>query len=360
MKTTCLMLIALLALAAAAPADHRYRQFNRVSDQTGLARYTDPDLLNPWDISVRPDGKLYVANRDAGLVSLYRRTGRPTLRQIRVPGAPTALAQNFSDGFVISTGNRSAPARLLIATADGRIAGWRSELDPSNAVVAVDNFARGAAYTGLARGRLGEASFLYAANFASGEVEVYGENFQLVRTFTAPQLPAGFGPFNVERIGERLFVTFAKRSATDPAEAEPGAGSGFVDVFDLQGNFLRRFASGGVLNAPWGVARAPSGFGVFSEAILIGNHGDGRIHAFGPRSGEFLGTLRRPGGEPVQISGLRALKFGARIFLVVVRPGFGCCEEVVVEVPVLYFSAGPDTQRNGLLGFLRPSFLIVF
>ena len=219
-------------------------------------------------------------------------------------------------------------------------------------IIAVDNSdngsPNGAVYKGLAIATTeAGATFLYATNFRAGRVEIYGSNFELVHTFTDPDLKEdGYAPFNVVPIrlpGEdedTLFVTFALQNA-EKHDDVAGPGHGFVDTFNLAGHDRDRFASGGHLNSPWGVALAPSSFGKFGGKMLIGNFGDGEINAYDPEDGEFLGKVRQPGGNPVVIEGLWTIKFG--------NGGNGGATDT------LYFSAGPNGEMDGLFGSLTPS-----
>jgi uncharacterized protein (TIGR03118 family) len=153
--------------------------------------------------------------------------------------------------------------------------------------------------------------------------------------FTDPQLPAGFAPFNVQEINGDIYVAYAKQDA-EKHDDVAGAGLGFINVFDPNGRLLRRVVSGDKLNAPWGIALAPAGFGKFGNRLLVGNFGDGAIHAFDLESGEFAGTLQGPNGNPIQIPGLWGLRFGN---------GF-----LNQPVNTLFFTAGPGEEAHGLYG----------
>jgi uncharacterized protein (TIGR03118 family) len=184
----------------------------------------------------------------------------------------------------------------------------------------------------------GTGNFLYIANFFDGTIDVYDGSFNKVSlsgSFTDPRLPPGFAPFNIRKLGTRLFVSYAKQNA-DKSDAVLGPGLGLVDIFDLNGNFLKRFATKGMLNAPWGVAMAPTNFGTFSKALLVGNLGDGRITAYNPNTGAVLGQLSSPTGQVISISGLWAITFG--------NGGQGGMKNV------LYFAAGPGGYSHGLFG----------
>ena len=167
----------------------------------------------------------------------------------------------------------------------------------------------GAVYKGLALVSTPAWKFLYATNFRFGTIEVFDSSFHLVNSFTDPTVPAGFAPFGIHNIGGNLYVTFAKQNAAK-FDDDAGPGHGFVDVFAPDGNLLQRLASHGLLDSPWGVTLAPATFGAFGGDILVGNFGDGRINAFNPTTGQFLGQLRTHGG-PITISGLWGLRFPA-------------------------------------------------
>ena len=254
---------------------------------------------------------------------------------------------------------------FLFATEDGTIVGWNSNLYPTQAlclaatatgqnntgVIAKDNSAGGAVYKGLAVATdKNGTTFLYVTNFHAGQVEIYNGTWGLVTTFTDPSLPANYAPFNVaaikirnedeDTLEDRLVVTFAQQKLPDKHDDLAGPHHGFVDTFNLAGDARRRFASGGPLNSPWGVALAPRSFGEFGGALLIGNFGDGAINAYEPEEGEFLGKLRKPGGGAVVIEGLWAVKFG--------NDGNGGSSKT------LYFTAGPNGEADGLFGALSP------
>jgi uncharacterized protein (TIGR03118 family) len=227
---------------------------------------------------------------------------------------------------------------FLFSTARGTIAGWRGALG-TNAELLVT--VPGAVYLGLAIGAVGPSTYLYANDFANNRIDVFKDNgtiTSLAGTFLDPTLPAGYSPFNIQNIGNSLFVTYALVGA-DGLDV-PGAGHGFVDKFDLNGNFLTRLASNGVLNSPWGVALAPSSFGEFAGDLLIGNFGDGTINSFDASTGAFQGTLKDDNGNPIVNEGLWALQFG--------NGGNGGSRDS------LYFTAGIDHETHGLFGSITP------
>jgi len=197
----------------------------------------------------------------------------------------------------------------------------------------------GAVYKGLALVSTPAGKFLYATNFRFGTIEVFDSNFHLVNSFTDPTVPAGFAPFGIHNIGGNLYVTFAKQDAAKQDD-DVGPGNGFVDVFAPNGHLLQRLASQGRLNSPWAVTLAPPTFGAVGGDILVGNFGDGRINAFDPTTGQFLGQLRNHGG-PITISGLWGLRFPAG--------------SLNVTPNALYFTAGPNDEADGLLGDIVPA-----
>jgi uncharacterized protein (TIGR03118 family) len=262
-------------------------------------------------------------------------------------GTPDGTAFNPTpDGFAVSENGVSASARFLFATEDGTIAGWNPTVDPTHAVIAVDRSTvtdqagdHGAVYKGLALVSTPAGKFLYATNFRFGTIEVFDSNFHLVNSFTDPTVPAGFAPFGIHNIGGNLYVTFAKQDAAKHDD-DAGPGNGFVDVFSPNGDLLQRLASQGRLNSPWAVTLAAPTFGVFGGDILVGNFGDGRINAYDPTTGQFLGQLRNHGG-PITISGLWGLRFPAG--------------SLNVTPNALYFTAGPNDEADGLLGDIVPA-----
>jgi uncharacterized protein (TIGR03118 family) len=251
-------------------------------------------------------------------------------------GAVTDMALNHSGkSFLVSNGTNHHRSMLLFSTEDGTISGWNPQADVHNAMIAVDNSAAGAIYKSLALARTKRESRLYASNFGQGNVEMYDGDFHLLKSFTDADLAStNYVPFGIRVIDERLFVTYAFKSSPTAGDETAGPGLGFVVEFDLDGNFVRRFASQGTLNAPWGMAEAPHNFGKFGGALLVGNFGDGAVNAYDRHTGNFLGQLSDSTGAVIHIEGLWGLTFGG---------GDG----------LLYFTAGPNHENDGLLGTLR-------
>lgn len=321
-------------------SDFYYQQTNLVSDLTGLAN-TDSNLVNPWGISFGPTGPFWVSNNGTGTSTLYNSSGTPLPLVVTIPpppgspsgtvAKPTGQVFNGSANFGLSSGG---PSRFIFATEDGTISAWNFG-QGTNASLQVNN-SGAAVYKGLAIDS--SQSNLFAANFFSGNIDRFGSSFNSIGSFSDPAIPAGFAPFNVQNLQGKLYVTYAKQKP-GTSDDEPGLGNGFVDIFDPSSNSFSRFISQGALNSPWGLAIAPATFGNFSNAILVGNFGDGRINAYDPVTGNLLGQLSDALGMEIQIDGLWALTFG--------NGGSGG------SLNDLYFSAGINDEANGLLGKLE-------
>jgi uncharacterized protein (TIGR03118 family) len=325
-------------------------QVNLTSDGSISAAHTDANLKDPWGIAASPTGPFWVSDHRTGVFSLYDGSGNPQSLVVTIPppggalppSAPTDVTFNpDSSAFDVVPGDPTTSAQFLFVTQNGTISGWSPNVSPvTSAVLEVDNSAAGADYTGLAVAQNGGSSFLYTANFHSGMVEIYDQTFAAAGSFTDSTLPPDYVPYDIANIDGELYVTFARQDAArhDPVA---GLGNGFVDVFSPSGMMLSRFASNAPLNEPWGMALAPANFGQFSGDLLIANHGDGRINAFDPATGVFLGPFIDGTDQPVEIDGLRGLSFG----------NGGSAG----NTSTLYFTAGPGSSTQGLLGSLTPA-----
>jgi uncharacterized protein (TIGR03118 family) len=232
--------------------------------------------------------------------------------------------------------------RFIFVSEDGTISAWKGGGTATTAVTGLD----ANVYKGVAIAQSGGQSFLYAANFRAGTIDVFDASFHktFAGGFTDPNLPAGYAPFNVQNLNGTLYVTYALQDA-DKKDDVRGAGHGIVDAFSPDGSLFARVATGDaskdLLNSPWGLAIAPSHFGRFSNDLLVGNFGDGTIDAFDPTTYAFLGPLPGLGGEPLSIDGLWGLKVGTG--------GLGGDPDRV------YFAAGPGGESHGLFGSLQPT-----
>lgn len=310
------------------------------ADTTGLgAAAVDSSLKNPWGVAFSPTGTLWVSNNHSGTSTLYDTAGVKRSLVVAIPtsgsatgGAPTGVVYNPTSGFVIPSAGKAV---FIFAGEDGVISAWNTTT--GNARVVADRSTNGAVYKGLALAASGAASFLFATDFKQNGVDVFDSTFAFVKSFTDSTVPAGYAPFGIQTIGAQLYVTFAKQLGPDNQDDEPGPGNGYVDVFDPDGTMVRRLVSRGALDSPWGVALAPAGFGGFSNDLLIGNFGDGRIDAYNPATGGFVDALRDASGTPIVIDGLWGLTFSP-----------------IADSTTLFYTAGPNGEAHGLLGTLKP------
>jgi len=372
---------------ASASSSGTVLQTNLVSDLPGAAALTDPNLVNPWGISDSGGSPMWISDNNAGASTLYSVPGAnntPVSINSLVVGIPTPVSATggaptgtvFNTGsatgaFKVSSATTSAPAAFLWATEDGTILGWNPTVNPTQAVIAVDNSGNnftepdpnkqtGAVYKGLAiatsttpifAADANSTSVLYAANFRAGTVEVYDANFAPVAlpagAFQDSRLPHGYAPFDVQVLGGKVYVTYARQDKSRHDDVG-GPHRGFVDVFNLDGspglpNGSARLVTRGPLDSPWGLAIAPQGFAGLTTStgnsvLLVGNFKNGHIDAFDSITGAPLGELRDPDGEPIDIDGLWALRVG--------NGGNGGAANTI------YFTAGLFSEAHGLLGSL--------
>ena len=335
--------------AAASHAANAYHQTNLVSDLPGLAQLTDPDLVNPWGLAAGPATPIWVADNGTDKATIYPGFvhGSPIQKAplvVDIPGgAPTGQVFNGTPGFVVRSGAASGPGVFLFDSEAGLVTGWNPNVPPPapSAQAEVGTPVRDAIYKGLAIATTPAGTLLYGADFHHGRIDVFDDGFHRVHLpgrFRDPKLPRGYAPFNVQELGGRLYVAYARQDA-DREDEVAGPGRGFVDVYSTGGQLLRRLVGRGQLNAPWGLVQAPaSGFGRFSGDLLVGNFGDGRINAYDPRTGAFRGRLRHEDGSPIEIEGLWALRFG---------------NGVTGDPTTLLFTAGIDDEAHGLFGAIQ-------
>jgi uncharacterized protein (TIGR03118 family) len=333
-----------------------YLQHNLVSDGFVPADHTDSNLVNAWGLVAGPTTPWWISDNGSGKSTLFNVGTNAIQATFTVPGAggaqgnPTGLVFNGGTGFVVNNGVGSpAAARFIFSSEDGTISAFKG----SPIVTVVPNAqapAHGAVYKGLAIDSATAGQFLYATDFHNGKVDIFDSSFHAVTisgSFTDPNLPAGFAPFGIQNINGTIYVTYALQDE-DQHDDVAGPGNGYVDAYDTSGNLVRRVASAGELNSPWGLALAPENFGRFSGDLLVGNFGDGRIHVFDPtqltEAGEFeaVGLLHSASGKPVQIDGLWALQFGHGT----------SATSANGLTNTLFFTAGPDHEDHGLFGSL--------
>jgi uncharacterized protein (TIGR03118 family) len=305
--------------AAAAPlaAANAYLVHNLVSDLPNVADHQDKNLVNPWGNAFSSGSPFWVGNQVTGTSTLYDGTGTPSATIVAIPAANAATTpgpvtgvaiNSVATAFLVATGRQS---QFLFCSLDGLLTGWNSAVDATHAKILVDNSKSGAVYTGCVVGGTATAPVFYAANFNSGKVEAYDATMTLIptATFANPAIPAGFAPYNIESIGGKLYVAYAKQDSAKKVSVA-GAGNGYVAIYDMSGALQSTLISTGALNAPWGIAVAPAGFGDFANAVIVGNFGDGKINAFNPTTGALMGTLQDQTGAALQFAGLWSLHFG--------------------------------------------------
>ena len=333
-------------------ASAQYLRTDLVSNQPGVAPTTDPRLVNAWGLVALPTSPWWVSDNGTGFSTLYNGTGQQTPLFVTVPpapaspegtlGTPTGIVGNISTiatDFTITENSTSARSIFIFDTLDGTISGWNPAIGGatglSHATIAVDRSSAGAVYTGLAiaTNQAGQ-TFLYAADGGPNRrVDIFNGTFSLVRSFDDPGIPKGFTPYGIQTVNGNIWVTF---TALNKAQG------GFVDVFDTEGNLVKHFAVHGPLHSPWGIALAPADFGPMSNAILISNNiSRGRINAFNPETGQFLGPLRDANGKVIEVDNIWALQFG--------QDAAGNANGAHNQ---LFFTAGPDSYVNGLFGVI--------
>lgn len=345
------LILSIVPLHSFAGSENLYIQHNLVSDGFVPADHVDVNLINPWGLAFGTTTPAWVADNGSGVSTIYNGLGSPLPLKVTIPaapkvggkGTPTGVIFNNTTGWVVTKNGKSASAFFIFVTEDGTISGWSPAVDSTNAIIAVDNSTLGAVYKGLTRGADGKNALLYVTNFNSGKIEVYDSSFHPVTLsghFIDPHLPAGYAPFGIQNINGDIYVTYGKQDATKH-DAVNGKGLGIVNVFDASGNFLKRVATGGVLNAPWAVALTPAGFGKFSNRLVIGNFGDGKINVFDLATCHFQGHIHGSNGKSLTIDGLWSLAFGN---------GFNN-----QRTNVLYFTAGPADETHGIYGSITPA-----
>jgi uncharacterized protein (TIGR03118 family) len=338
--------VAIPIATAADPTAGQYQQTNLISDIAGVARITDPSLVNPWGQAASPTSPLWVADNGANVSTLYSGGVNGSIPQIvpltvNIPqGAPTGVVFNPTSDFVVHTAAGSAAANFIFDSEAGVLSAWSKTVSGTNAQVEFAN--KRFVYKGLALASVDDDSFLYAANFSKARIDVFDDHFRRVKFrggFKDRQIPAGFAPFDIQLLDGNLYVSYAMQDAAKHDDVA-GPGNGFVDVYDTSGHLLSRLIAHGDLNSPWGLAIAPPDFGAFSGDLLVGNFGDGAIHAYDPTTGAPKGQLTNTDGNPILINGLWALRFGNGTF---------------AAPQTLVFTAGIGDEGHGLLGEITPA-----
>jgi uncharacterized protein (TIGR03118 family) len=326
----------------------------------GTAGNTDTNLVNPWGLSI-PAGTApaWVANNHSETSTLYDGNGKPQphAAPLAVSFAASAAGTTFdptgivfnasTTDFTVSSAGKSGVAKFLFDGEGGMIAGWNPTVDGTHAITMYTD-AGGAVYKGLAVAQNAGKSFLYAADFHNGKVDVFNSAFlkqttsATAFTFADPGIPAGYAPFGIQAIANgaagatQIYVTYAKQLAPDNHDNVDGAGLGYVDIYDTNGKLIKQLAATGALNAPWGLALAPSDFGTFSGALLVGNFGDGNINAYDAAAGTLIGTVNDSTGKAIATPGLWGIAFGN--------------DANNQPHNTLFLAAGPNNEANGSYG----------
>lgn len=325
--------LALLFVSSAAVA--QYQLTNLVSNQSGQAKHTDPLLVNAWGLAYGPGAPFWISDTGSGWSTLYNGVGAKQGLQVVIPtasgqgtGSPTGIVFNGTGQFAV----QGWTALFIFATLDGTISGWAPQVNLNAAVIAVNNAASSAVYTGLAITNNPSNNFLFAADNWNNKIDQYDGNFNLVQSFTDPTIPAGFAPFGIQDIAGLLYVSYAATS---------GGTGGYIDIFSENGVFLKRLAQGSPLNQPWGFAVAPKNFGPLSNTLLISNNlnQDGVINAFNGLNGQFVETLKDANGKEILIDELWGIEFGG-----------GTANNGGLNQ--LFFTAGPSKYKAGTFGVI--------
>jgi len=338
-----------------------YAATTLVTDTPTSAAHSDANLINGWGLAFNPGGFGWVADQGTSKSTFYDGNGSLQSPVVTIPASiagvagPTGVVYNSGNAFIVSatgtigslsnpygytSGTVNGASLFIFDTLGGTIAGWSDTVDPNNAITVYDSGGT-AAYTGLAILN-GSVNQLYAADFKGAKIDVFNSTFAKINTsgsFTDPNIPAGYAPFGIQAISGQLYVSYAQVNPANGRETF-GAGFGYVDIYDSNGNLVKRLISNGALNAPWGMAMAPANFGPFSNDLLVGNFGDGTINVYDPSSGTMLGTLSTSGGTAIVIPGLWGIAFG----------------NGVNNQPTntLFYAAGPGAGAHGAYGRIDP------
>jgi uncharacterized protein (TIGR03118 family) len=323
--------------------DTQVVQSNVVSDIPGMATLTDPHLVNPWGLSFLPTSPVWISNAGTSTATLI--SGAPPATPnaivplvVTIPGGPpSGQVSNATTSFPVTGSLGTGSARFIFAGLGGSITAWTPSAEATTAVVVATT--PGASYTGLTMIQTASGPELLASNFAQGRIDVFDQNFHRVatpRAFRGTNIPRGFSPFNVQALGNFVYVSYAK--VGPDGRSVDGKGLGFVTRFTPDGLHFKRVAARGELNAPWGLAIVPAGFGSLTGKLLVGNFGDGHIGIYEPNQWHFRGLLEKSDGKPFQVDRLWAL-----------LPGTA----TTGGTDAIWFSAGIGNETHGLVGTLK-------
>jgi uncharacterized protein (TIGR03118 family) len=331
--------------AAANASAQRYEQTNLVANAGGLgAAKVDPKLVDPWDISRSTSSPWWVADRATGVATLYDAKGAKTALTVTIPhGSPTGQVFNGSSDFALAPGK---PAQYLFVSLTGTISGWNPAVNGTMAIQKVAPSAK-SELTGATIAQDGDKQYLYVADLKQAKISVYDTKFAPVslgaHAFDDPELPKGYAPFNVQNIGNNIYVAYAQQNKAKNF-VNFGAGLGYVDVFSPAGQLIRRLQHGSWFDAPFGLVLAPTDFGGFSHKLIVGQFGSGTLAAFDDQTGKFEGYITDKNSKVISIAGLWGLSFGAG------QPS----PQSSGPGNALFFAAGIKSGNGGLFGTLTP------
>jgi uncharacterized protein (TIGR03118 family) len=328
---------------------HTFASADLVSDVPGTTPHVDPALVNAWGVACSNDFE-WVADAGTGKISIIDRQGNASKVHIFLPSrplateppAPTGIVINSTHSFYMMEQGLIAPAYLLVATEEGTIAGWNPGFGTQKAFTVVDNVHQSASYKGIALSNSGGVARLYATDFHNGRVDMFGNAFQPLPTsglFVDPTLPPNYVPFGIQAVGDFIVVTYAYKTNPNDDDETEGAGLGIVSVFAPDGTFVKRLATGGDLNAPWGIAAVGSKFSGAADTIVIGNFGDGKMNVFHMGSGQSLGQLLNQRGQAIAVDGLWGIAVAPR---------------AAGAAPTLFYAGGPADESHGVFGEVKP------
>ena len=331
-RTLALAALATSTVGLAVPAGaagNSYKVTPLVTDSSG-APTVDKDLVNPWGMAQSPSSPVWISDNGTDKSTLYTDSSSPKVPlTVSIPGGePTGQVYNSSSGFTVGSG----AATFIFDSEAGVLSGWNSGTSAVKAKTVTN-----AIFKGLAIANVSGKPRLFATDFHHGKVAVFNAKWARVKSSTAfhdSKIPAGYAPFGIQALGTHLYVTYAKQDANREDDVS-GAHHGFVDVYSTTGKLLKRLISRGALNSPWGLAKAPSGWGAFGGALLVGNFGDGKIHAYNAKTGALMGTLHNGSGSAIVLPGLWGLLFG---------------NGTSAPTDALMFTSGPGDEAHGLWG----------
>jgi uncharacterized protein (TIGR03118 family) len=359
-RTAVAACVGLVLLMVSAPAHAQYHLTNLVSNQVDEhAANTDPVLVNAWGLARSATSPWWVSDNLSGWSTLYNATGTPQSLKVLIPTAgngpasPTGLNGPGTPTGVVFNGSKTdfqiegKPAAFIFGTLDGTISAWAPGVNANQAMIAVDNSASKAMYTGLAITSKLSGNFLYAADNTNNKIDMFDGSFSLVKSFGDPTIPSNFSVFGIQDINGLVYVAYAI----------PNVGAdGFIDVFNEDGSFVKTLIQGRPLNQAWGIALAPTNFGPLSNTLLVSNNStDGTINAFNPKTGEFVGTIRNEHGEKIILNNLWGVAFGGGTaangaqneLFVTVGPGNGAQSQMAGTFASILFNPTHDHDDEG-------------